>query len=151
MWTNICSLLCQAPYHVEHTSSCQITEVKQHWANIVFRCCSICTQVTQSLRNIQLRNYTQLISFKLFINLDLVFNCCTKLSSLCRPHVHICPFLCERGNYISNRWETAWEVLMLLAFFSTKNFWWFWMFCFKLTTCVLFIPQSNQNGTYNNI
>ena len=27
--------LCQRPYHVEHTSSRPITEVKQHWARIV--------------------------------------------------------------------------------------------------------------------
>ena len=27
--------LCQWPYHVEHTSSRPITEVKQHWARIV--------------------------------------------------------------------------------------------------------------------
>ena len=26
---------CQRPYHVEHTSSRPITEVKQHWARIV--------------------------------------------------------------------------------------------------------------------
>ena len=28
---------CQRPYHVEHTSSRPITEVKQHWARIVLR------------------------------------------------------------------------------------------------------------------
>ena len=28
-------LTCQRPYHVEHTSSRPITEVKQHWARIV--------------------------------------------------------------------------------------------------------------------
>ena len=31
------SLPCQRPYHVEHTSSRPITEVKQHWARIVLR------------------------------------------------------------------------------------------------------------------
>jgi hypothetical protein len=32
---NVCLLPCQRPYHVEHTSSRPITEVKQHWARIV--------------------------------------------------------------------------------------------------------------------
>ena len=32
---NVCLLPCQQPYHVEHTSSRPITEVKQHWARIV--------------------------------------------------------------------------------------------------------------------
>ena len=35
MESNICTTLCQRPYHVEHTSSRPITEVKQHWARIV--------------------------------------------------------------------------------------------------------------------
>ena len=37
MWTNICCLLCQWPYQIEHTTSHQITEVKQHWAKIGLR------------------------------------------------------------------------------------------------------------------
>ena len=33
--SKICLSSCQRPYHVEHTSSRPITEVKQHWARIV--------------------------------------------------------------------------------------------------------------------
>ena len=37
----------------------------------------------------------------------LGFNCCTKLYSLCGPHVHICPLLCKRGKYVSNKQKDA--------------------------------------------
>ncbi len=36
-WLSAWHITCQRPYHVEHTSSRPITEVKQHWARIVLR------------------------------------------------------------------------------------------------------------------
>ena len=88
--SKICLSSCQRPYHVEHTSSRPITEVKQHWAWIVLgweTAWELQVLLASFYVNLSL-SYMEEVSKKFIVIFGHRLMICSKIAPLLWGHTH---------------------------------------------------------------
>ena len=89
--SKICLSSCQRPYHVEHTSSRPITEVKQHWAWIVLgweTAWELQVLLASFYVNLSL-SYMEEVSKKVIVIFGHRLMICSKIAPLLWGHTHL--------------------------------------------------------------